>query len=110
MLIFWLVLLASDTSAQVLLKTGSVRTMASGWKLNYLVVCGYSFYILSFVAWMQILKCTRLSIALTASSLLYITVPLASWLLLGEGLPPNVIVGSALITVGVFLLGLKRQA
>jgi drug/metabolite transporter (DMT)-like permease len=108
-LALWLVLLTSDTSAQVLLKIGAVRTMASGWKPNYLVVCGYSLYIVSFVAWMQILRFTRLSIALTSSSLLYITVPLASWLLLGEGLPPKVIAGSALITLGVFLLGINKK-
>lgn len=103
--VFWLLLVASDTIAQLLLKLGAVRTASSGWKISYLIFVGYSFYVVSFIAWMQILKTTRLSIALSAASILYITVAIASHFLIGEAITIHIIIGTILISIGVFLLG-----
>ncbi len=100
---FWFLLVTSDTAAQILVKLGAVRT--SGWKVNYLIPVGYSFYIISFIAWMQILKSTRLSIALSAASVLYISVAFASHFFLGEAITIHITVGTILISAGVFLLG-----
>ena len=102
-LFYWLLLVTSDTTAQILVKMGAVRT--SGWRINYLIPAGYSFYIVSFVAWMQILRNTRLSIALSAASVLYISVAIASHLFLGEPITSQITLGTVLISAGVFILG-----
>jgi drug/metabolite transporter (DMT)-like permease len=108
-LIFWLVLVSSDTVAQLMLKVGAVKTASSGWVPNYLILSGYSLYIVSFVAWMQILKNTRLFIALSAASLLYITIPFASHFYLGETLTPSLLTGALFIAAGVLVLGLREN-
>ncbi|TAN41738.1 MAG: hypothetical protein EPN22_14780 [Nitrospirae bacterium] len=102
---FWLLLISSDTVAQLLLKLGALRVASSGSMLNHLLVLGYGFYLLSFIAWMQILKTTRLSIALSAASLLYVTIAFASHFLLGEKITVQLTIGTMLISVGVFILG-----
>lgn len=101
---FWLLLVSSDTVAQLILKLGAVKTAEAG-KINYLIFVGYSFYAVSFIAWMQILKTTRLSIALSAASVLYITIAVASHFLMEEPLTPHLIIGTILIATGVFILG-----
>ncbi len=101
---FWLLLVSSDTTAQLLVKAGAVKSSWSGWMPNYLIPVGYSFYILSFIAWMQILKHTRLSIALSAASILYITVAIGSYVFLGEPLTANIAIGTLFISAGVFIL------
>lgn len=100
----WLLLVASDTAAQLLLKKGAVNSDFSRWKVDSLVIAGYSLYILSFIAWMQILKSTRLFVALSAASVLYITVAGASYLFMGEKITPHLIIGTVLIASGVFIL------
>lgn len=105
---FWVLLVSSDTAAQLLLKLGSMKMAATGWRVNYLIIVGYSFYAVSFVAWMQILKTTRLSIALSAASVLYITVAIASHFLMDEPLTFHLIAGTILIATGVFILGLSE--
>jgi drug/metabolite transporter (DMT)-like permease len=102
---FWLLLVSSDTTAQLLVKVGAVKTSGSGWMPHYLIPVGYSFYILSFIAWMQILRNTRLSIALSAASILYITVAIGSHIFLGEPLTLRITIGTLLISAGVFVLG-----
>lgn len=102
---FWILLVASDTAAQLLVKMGAVGYPPSKWPIHPLILFGYSFYILSFVAWMQILKYTRLSIALSAASVLYITVAFASHSVLGEAITIRITIGTVLISIGVFILG-----
>lgn len=102
---FWILLISSDTVAQLLLKLGALRVASSGNIFNYLLVLGYGFYFISFIAWMQILKTTRLSIALSAASLLYVTIAFASHFLLGEKITVQLTIGTILISVGVFILG-----
>ncbi|MBF0327954.1 MAG: EamA family transporter [Nitrospirae bacterium] len=102
---FWFLLISSDTVAQLLLKLGALRVASSGDMFNYLLFLGYSVYALSFVAWMQILKTTRLSIALSAASLLYVTIAFASHFMLGEKITVQLTIGTMLISVGVFILG-----
>lgn len=102
---FWILLVSSDTAAQMFLKTGALKVSSTGQVFNYLIVTGYSFYILAFIAWMQILKQTRLSIALSAASVLYVTVAIGSHLLLGEAITLQLTIGTVLISIGVFVLG-----
>lgn len=100
---FWFLLVASDTTAQLLVKEGAVKISSSSW-INYLIPLGYSFYIISFIAWMQILKNTRLSIAISAASVLYITVAIGSHIFLGETITIRITIGTILISAGVFIL------
>lgn len=101
---FWLLLVSSDTTAQLLVKAGAVNSSWSRWMPHYLIAVGYSFYIISFIAWMQILRNTRLSIALSAASVLYITVAIGSHVFLGESITANTMIGTLLISAGVFVL------
>lgn len=103
-LFYWFLLVLSDTVAQMLLKMGAVSLPSSGLKINYLIIIGYSFYIFSFIAWMQILKSTKLSIALTTASVLYITVAIGSYFLLGEVITSKILIGTILIASGVFII------
>lgn len=107
---FWIVLVFADTAGQLLLKLGAVKASQSGWMPNYLIFSGYGFYILSFIVWMQILKNVRLFIALAASSIMYITIAFGSYLLMGEVITSEIIVGTVLIATGVFILGVGRGA
>lgn len=102
---FWILLVSSDTTAQLLLKMGAMRVSSSGRVINHLIVIGYSLYIVSFVAWMQILRNTRLFVALSAASVLYITVAFFSYLFLGEAITTHLLIGTVLISIGVFILG-----
>ena len=108
-LVFWVILVATDTIAQLLLKLGAVKSALSGWAPNYLIVSGYSLYIVSFIAWMQILKNTRLFIALSATSVLYITIPFASHFFMGEAITFPILIGALFIASGVLVLGLKKN-
>jgi drug/metabolite transporter (DMT)-like permease len=104
----WIILVASDTVSQLLLKKGAVSVRSTGNVLNPLILGGYSLYIVSFIAWMLILKTTRLFIALSTSSILYITVAYASNYFMGEVITPNIIIGTILVSLGVLVLGFKK--
>ena len=104
-----MLLVASDTVAQLLLKLGAVKASSSS-PVNSLILVGYSFYIISFIAWMQILRNTRLFIALSAASILYVTVAFASHFLLGESITLPLLIGTVLIATGVFVLGFRKKS
>ncbi len=108
-LFLWLVLVGSDTVSQLLLKKGAVTAASTGDVLNYLIMGGYSLYIVSFMAWMLILKTTRLFIALSTASVLFITVAYASHYYIGESITTNIIIGTVLISFGVLLLGFGKN-
>jgi drug/metabolite transporter (DMT)-like permease len=109
MLLWWMLLVASDTIAQLLLKSGAVQASSSS-PVNSLILGGYSLYIISFIAWMQILRNTRLFIALSAASILYVTVAFASHFFIGERITPPLLVGTVLIATGVFILGFRENS
>jgi drug/metabolite transporter (DMT)-like permease len=104
----WLGLITSDTVAQLCMKSGAAKSI-EGWTVDWRVAIGYSFVIVSFLIWMQILKTMRLSLALSATSLNYVTVALGAHYLLDEPINPTLLAGCALIGLGVFLLGLAES-
>lgn len=57
------------------------------------------------VAWISVLEHTPLSVAFPLMSLIYVAVPVAGKYLLGEKLPPRHWLATALITIGVALVG-----
>ncbi len=86
-----------------------MKSAYDGGLPNTLILCGYGMYVFSFAVWMQLLKETRLFIALSGASVVYITVGLASHLVLGEPIPGQVVMGTLFISVGVFLIGAGRH-
>ncbi len=91
------------------MKVGAIRAAHAGWLPNIFIFGGYALYGLSFLVWMQLLKDTRLFIALSGASVVYVTVALGSSLVLGEPLTRQVLAGTLLISGGVFLIGLGEQ-
>ncbi len=108
-IVLWSILIVSDTTAQLLMKLGAVLAGHSGWRPNAFILCGYALYGLSFAVWMQLLKDTRLFIALSGASAVYAGVALASHFVLGEPLSTQVMAGTVFISTGVFLVGFGKH-
>ncbi len=102
----WSLLILSDTSAQLAMKVGAVQAAQAGWLPNKFILCGYALYGLSFAVWMQLLKDTRLFIALSSASVVYVSIAFASSLVLQEPVTRGVLGGTLLISAGVFLIGI----
>lgn len=62
-------------------------------------------YVGGFLAWMLILRQSRLSAAFPTSAIVFIGVMLASWLVLGEPISWTMLLGSVMIVLGIVLLG-----
>ena len=107
LLILWIFLLAIDTGSQLLIKIGAVNISFDD-PIQLKVILGLSLYILAFVVWMQILKFMRLSIALSITSLLYITVSASSYFILGEQIKPPLIIATIFVIIGVIILGINE--
>lgn len=106
-LLLWIGLLTSDTAAQIMIKIGSVQSHESR-RLSLWIMLGYALLAVSFALWMQIIRVSRLSISLSATSLLYVTIPITSHFLLKEPLTPSLLAGALLIAIGVFILGVNE--
>ena len=107
LLILWIILLAIDTGSQLLIKIGAEKISFDD-PIQIKVILGLSLYILAFVVWMQILKFMRLSIALSITSLLYITVSASSYFILGEQIKPPLIIATIFVAIGVIILGINE--
>jgi drug/metabolite transporter (DMT)-like permease len=108
-IVWWAILILSDTTAQLFLKQGAVKAASAGWLPNSFILLGYGCYVLSFAVWMQLLKDTRLFIALSGATIVYVTIAFGSHFILGEELSSRVILGTALISAGIFLIGWGRE-
>jgi len=107
LLILWVILLASDTGAQLLIKVGAEKISIDD-PIQIQVILGFGCYVSAFIVWMQILKSMRLSIALAITSLLYITISASSFFILGEQIKLPLIIGTTFIVVGVIILGISE--
>ena len=107
--LLWIALVFSDTMAQLTLKMSAIKAASTAWTPNSLMLCAYGFYVLSFFIWMQILKRVRLFIALSAATVVYATIAVSAHFLFGEKITGQVIIGTALIAAGLFILGWKKQ-
>ena len=107
LLILWMALLAIDTSSQILIKIGAEKISFDD-PIQIKVIMGLSLYIVAFIVWMQILKFMRLSIALSITSLLYITVSASSFFILGEQIKLPIIIATIFVSIGVILLGISE--
>jgi len=109
----WAALLGFETLCQISLKlagrqTGAFdfsaaafqRGLATPW-LWLAIGC----YIGAFLAWMTILRKSTLSAAFTTSALVFVAVMLASWLVFGEHIGWQQLLGAAIIVAGILMIG-----
>ncbi|GAB4066703.1 EamA family transporter [Ancylobacter sonchi] len=66
-------------------------------------------YFATYASWILILKYCPLGKAFPLTTLSYVTVPLASWLIFGEGVGLVPALGIALILAGVWLIGPEAE-
>jgi drug/metabolite transporter (DMT)-like permease len=98
-------------AAQLLLKRGAaegpgwtgLESLGSPWTLG-----GIACYIAGFLVWLRALQKLPLSVAFPLTSAAHILVPLGSWLLLGETIPPIRWAGIAFVAGGVALCSVPR--
>ena len=72
--------------------------------LNPLIFVGMLFYVVNVFLWFDVISKANLSYVYPFLSMSYAAVVLASWLLLGEHLTWQRIVGVGIITVGVWIV------
>jgi len=79
---------------------GALRALSSPWLWTAIGT-----YVGGFLAWMLILRRSRLSAAFPTSAVVFIGVMFSSWLVLGEALTWSMLFGAAFIVAGILLLG-----
>jgi drug/metabolite transporter (DMT)-like permease len=108
----WLILIASETTLQLLLKSagGTLGDPAASldWLMSVLhtpaALAASACYIGTFISWMLILQRTELSLAFPATAVTYVSVLLGSHWVFGEPVELARYLGVALIVGGVSLL------
>jgi multidrug transporter EmrE-like cation transporter len=105
-----------NAAAQLLLKAGTNRVGAFAFSLDNLVpvgaklaasppiLAGLACYVVSVVVWILALSRVPVSIAYPMLSLGYIVNAVAAWMLFGESLTAQKLVGIGFIIVGVWLV------
>jgi multidrug transporter EmrE-like cation transporter len=99
------------TAAEILLKQGTTETAGSGthWLgLSSLpsprVWMGAALLALSSVTWIFVLRVMPLYLAFTLSSVVHVTIPVSSWLILGEQIHATRWTGIALVLAGIWII------
>ncbi len=109
----WLLLLCFETLCQISLKMAGRATgafnfsepaFAHAFETPWLWVA-IACYIGAFLAWMTILRKSTLSAAFTTSAIVFIAVMFSSWTVFGEHIDWLHLVGSAIIVVGILMIG-----
>ncbi len=116
LLLAWLALLLLETLCQISLKlagdaTGAfafdrasiLRALSTPW-LWVAIGC----YLGVFAAWMTILEKSPLSAAFPTSAIVFVSVMIASWIVFGEPVHWEKVLGSAVIVAGILTLGGER--
>jgi multidrug transporter EmrE-like cation transporter len=105
-----------NAAAQLLLKAGTLRVgefaftadniMPVGMRLasNPFIVGGLACYVVSVVVWIMGLSRVPVSVAYPMLSVGYIVNAVAAWMLFGESLTAQKLIGMGFIVVGVFLV------
>ena len=101
------------TISQLLLKRGAVETAYIserwGWTgvtalASPLVWVAILFVICSFVTWLYVLRHLPLSRAFPASQIVHVTIPVSSWIVLGDVISPIRWCGIVLVLTGLALV------
>jgi multidrug transporter EmrE-like cation transporter len=105
-----------NAAAQLLLKAGTNRVgefafamdnlvpIGAKLALNPFILGGLACYVVSVVVWILALSRVPVSVAYPMLSIGYIVNALAAWMLFGESLGAQKLVGIGFIVVGVFLV------
>jgi multidrug transporter EmrE-like cation transporter len=105
-----------NAAAQLLLKAGTNRVGEFGFSLGNIVpigtqliasppiLAGLGCYVVSVVVWILALSRVPVSVAYPMLSLGYVVNAFAAWMLFGESLAAQKLVGIGFIIVGVFLV------
>ena len=109
----WGALLAIETLGQVSLKLAG--RSAGAFELDPASIhaalatpwlwVGLACYLGAFAVWMGILEKSALSTAFPITAITFVTVLVASWVVLGEPMGWEKLLGSAIIVAGILLLG-----
>lgn len=104
-----------SVAGQVMLKKGMLEVgRFQGSKIvpfflgaftNIWIITALFLYLFSLVFWLIVLSRERLGFAYLFLGLIYVFIPIASWIFLGERLTGGQIVGMLLITIGVIIVG-----
>jgi drug/metabolite transporter (DMT)-like permease len=108
----WALLIGSESVAQIAMKLGSSgladKPLGLDWLTTALsspgVLVAITCYVCSFFIWMLILRITSLSKAFPLSSVVFVTVLLASWLGLGEHISTLHWIGVMVIVAGIAVM------
>lgn len=101
------------TASEVLLKIGATRTPAHGGALDWLgftslasisVWGGIVCLVLSFLCWIYVLQHLPLSVAFPLTNIVHVTIPISSWIFLGEAISVRRWLGIAIVLAGLALV------
>ena len=118
MFLAWCGLIGFEVTCQIALKFAGERTGAFDFSANAFhlaltsawiwaaIVC----YVGAFLVWIPILRNTALSNAFPVTAIVYIGVMGASWLIFAEPIGWLKILGSAIILVGILVLGSRDDS
>jgi len=110
--VIWSALVAFETGAQISLRLGGM-TLADlppgpSWVKAAMhspgVLLAFVCYFFSFLTWLLILRRTSLSVAFPASGIVFVSVLLTSWLMLGDAIEGLQWLGILLILSGICML------
>jgi drug/metabolite transporter (DMT)-like permease len=101
------------TASEVLIKIGAVQTAVPGTAAEWLgfsglasawVWGGIGCLVLSFLCWIYVLKHLPLSVAFPLTNVVHVTIPISSWILLGEAISIRRWFGIGVVVVGLALV------
>ena len=99
-----------DTAAQLLLKTGASKVIASSAVFGFAglhsgwVWLGMVTLVASLAIWLYSLRYVPLNIASNLTATVHVLVPLSCWWLLHENISPGRWLGIAMVITGVFIV------
>lgn len=101
------------TASEVLLKIGASETLSGGTAIEWLGISGLTSpwtwggivtIVLSFLCWIYVLRHVPLSVAFPLSNVVHVSIPLSSWIFLGEAISTRRWLGIAVVICGLMLV------
>ncbi|MBV9009469.1 MAG: EamA family transporter [Verrucomicrobia bacterium] len=101
------------TASEVFLKLGAAETAVHGSMGEWLgisalaslwVWAGIACLVLSFVCWIYVLKHLPLSVAFPLTNVVHVTIPISSWIFLGEAITARRWMGIVVVVAGLALV------
>ena len=93
-----------NAGAQLLLKAGNIVPVGMRLASNPFILGGVACYVVSLVVWIMGLSRVPVSVAYPMLSVGYVVNAVAAWMLFGESITAQKLIGIGFIVVGVFLV------